>query len=72
MDVIGPLGVYEYEEAIFRRVLSIPLLSPIWIRVRALGPKPVVDRSRCAEECIQPVIVARLTGSLPLFIAHLA
>src|SRR5438128_11661761 len=52
VDVIGPLGVYEYEEAIFRRVLSIPLLLPIGIGIRALAPKPVVDRSRCAEECI--------------------
>src|SRR5262249_53281119 len=72
VDVLGPLEVYQYEETVFRRVLIIPPLSPIGICVRALAPKSVVNRSRCTEECIQPVIVACLTGSLLLFIAHLA
>src|SRR5262249_36862446 len=70
VDVVGPLGVYEYEETVFRRMLSIPLLSPIGICVLVLASKSIVDRSRCAEESDQPVTVGCLPGSLLLFIAQ--
>src|SRR2546428_12805460 len=56
VDVIGPLGVYEYEEAVFRRVLSIPLAGS------ELGPGIV---ARVCAEVQRAFVVARAVDLEP-------